>query len=256
MKVSKIRHKNKFYEIVFEDLETLMVYETVIHEFNIYINKDIKENELLKIKKFNKLEDFYYSSVSKINKGIYSKDKLVSFLENNNASIEDIKITLNRLEQNNYFNEGLIIKEMVEHYQRKFYGFVKIKAILESKGFDAYKIMKYKTSSEDEAKNVKLLCKKIMIHNSMCSYNELKRKMYQKCLANGFDNDVINEIINKIIKYDNNHELNMLKLEYDKILSRYIQLYSGLELDQKVTKYLLNKGYKINDINYIKERNK
>ena len=31
----------------------------------------------------HKLEDFYYSSVSKINKGIYSKDKLVSFLENN-----------------------------------------------------------------------------------------------------------------------------------------------------------------------------
>ena len=78
----------------------------------------------------------------------------------------------------------------------------------------------------------------------------LKRNVYSALIRYGFDENTASTQASKVFNlYDN--ELNMLKLDYSKLVSSNSRKVKGKELTNKITKALLSKGYRLNDIKYV-----
>ena len=80
-----------------------------------------------------------------------------------------------------------------------------------------------------------------------------KKAIFSTLVRYGFDESLSLELVNKLSNSNHMHEINVLKLDYDKCFLKYSKKYVGFELNQKITACLLSKGYRINDINYVKE---
>ncbi len=85
--------------------------------------------------------------------------------------------------------------------------------------------------------------------------NEFSRKkaIFSALVRYGFEESLSLELVNKISNSNHMHEINVLKLDYEKCFLKYSRKYKGKELNQKIITSLLSKGYRINDINYVKE---
>ena len=78
----------------------------------------------------------------------------------------------------------------------------------------------------------------------------LKQSVYLSLIRYGFDENVASVEASKVFNSPL-EELNMLKLEYSKLLLKHKKKLKGKDLSNKITKALLAKGYRYNDIKIV-----
>ena len=143
-----------------------------------------------------------------------------------------------------------IISNVIEYCDSKHYGFNRIIKMLKDREISLNKInevIKDDTRERKEAlEQTKRLVKRYKRKNTV----NLKRSVYSALIRYGFDENIASLESSKVFNSSSN-ELNMLKLDYSKLVSRYSRKLKGKELYNKVVTALLSKGYRINDINKI-----
>ena len=206
--------------------------------------------ELIISKEEKRIDDLFQKAVQKISINDYSPNKIKEFLIKKGASKSEIELVVQKLNKYDLLNEDELISNVISFCDSKHYGFNRIIKMLNDRQVSKDKIVKLNKDDTREAKEALEQTKRLVKRYKKKSTVNLKQSVYSALIRYGFDENIASIEANKVFNpYDN--ELNMLKLDYAKLLSSYSRKVKGKELQNKVTKALLSKGYKINDINLV-----
>ena len=255
MRITKIRKINNKVIVTLEK-EKLELFPSTYASFNLYINKIIEESELLEIKEENKIEGYFIYATKRLMLSSYSPKKVEEFLFKKGAKKAETKKVIEKLRKYDFLNERKMVEEIISFCDSKHYGYFRILKMLNDKEISKSEISRIKYNLKREEKEANLQIKSLQ--NRYKNKNEFgcKKSIYSALIRYGFDEHLSLELVNNFSNSNHKHEINVLKLDYDKAFSKYSRKYIGYELNQKVTDHLLSKGYRMNDINYVKENKK
>ena len=110
VKFKKLKDNN--YLLTFDDESTIKLYDDVIINFNLLVNKKFDKQKLLEIMKYNDELESYYKALRYINRKLRSKLEVIKYLEKD----YDKKIvtkTINKLDIDGYLNDLLFTSIML-----------------------------------------------------------------------------------------------------------------------------------------------
>ena len=253
MKIIKFKKLNlSKYELTLENSEKLILYEDTLIKYNFLYSKDIDISLINEIIEYNDFIECYEESIKYISKKMRSEKEIEEYLKNKGYNENICESCIKRLKDNNFINEDNYAKSYIND---RFYlskdGPYKIIRDLENLGIDSKIINKNIVNISDveiEEKAKKYIEKK-KNNNSKYSNSLMNKKIKDELINLGYD-------INIIEKYlINTCDLDILEKEYNKVYKRYSSKYKGIELTLKIKNYLYSKGYKIDDINNVIEKN-
>ena len=211
--------------------------------------------ELIISKEEKRIDDLFQKAVQKISINDYSPNKIKEFLKKKGASKREIEIVIQKLNKYDLLNEDELISKVISFCDLKHYGFNRIIKMLNDRQVSKDKIAKLNKDETREAKEAIEQTKRLVKRYKKKNTVNLKRNVYSALIRYGFDENIASLESSKVFNSPVN-ELNMLKLEYSKLVSSYSRKLKGKELKDKITKCLLSKGYRFNDIQFIlKEEN-
>jgi regulatory protein len=255
MKIIKYKKLSKGrYKVTFDSTE-LILYEEVIFKNELLLTKDITLDLLNKIIKENKYYEAYNIALTYIEIKMRTEKEVRDYLYKKDIKQELINKVIEKLNIEGYLNEKKYIEAYVNDKQNlTSEGPYKIKRKLldlelKEELIDEYlSQIPYETWKE---KLSKIIEKRLKMMKNKSLYT-IKTKLKIDLFNLGYQSELIEELINKIEKNDNNS----LKKEYEKALNKYSKKYSGTILENYLKNYLYKKGYNIEDINNIIEENK
>ncbi len=237
MKIVEIKKLKNQYKIKFfmeNDFVSLLFFEEVLIEFNIFKPQEISFETYNEMILLNQFYLGFYKSIKYL-KNYHTKQELISYLEKNDLYSESL---IEKLENLNLINDSKYKEKYVNELKNKKKGKVYIENKLKEKNLDT------NISYIEELDNAKeVLNKYFLIHKKdLISINMLKDKSIKKLLELGYSNDVIEKVISEFdFSID---ELKNLKETYKKIDKN--------KMDKtKIISFLLRKGYKYSDVKNI-----
>lgn len=232
--------------------EKISVHQYTYIEMKLYPGKILSDKDFKEMKYLDELDDYLNYAKKLLLKNTRSEEYIKDKLSNKGANQKQIKAVVNTLKQYHLISDDDYLKELLELYEYKCYGKHKIEEHLKQKGISLNKIKSLKFSDSNELKKAKQLLPQL--EKKFAKYNNASKKehIYAYLLRNGFDGDIAREVSSKAKASDPSQELKLLKKEYETVSRRYMAKYKYEEVNQKVTEYLLRKGYRYSDIEKVK----
>lgn len=198
MKIEKYESiNNGQYKIYLSDGTILKINSDVIINNNLLYKKEIDNTLLNKILKENDNANIYNKCVKYISVRLRSKKEIIDYLKklniDNNADIID-KLTKNNLINDEVFTKAFI-KDKINFTS---YGPYRIRQELNKYNIDNEIIDKYINDIDEEIliDKVDKQINKMIKSNRKYSGNILKSKIYNNLYNNGFDKDMIINVLN------------------------------------------------------------
>ena len=245
MKIEKIKKLNNGkYKLILEDKEEVITYDDVILSTNILYNKEITDEELKKINSKNDYYDLYNKAIKFISKRLRSEYEVIKYLNKYNSN--DINKVIDLLKNNGFINDLNFTKAYIfDKFNLSNDGPLKIKKELLEHNINEDIIDKY--LSELKYKDIKnklekYVNKKVKLDHKH-SINMIKNKLRIDLYNLGYENGMIEEVLNNIKCNDN-----FIK-EYNLIYNKLSKKYEVIELNNKLKQKLYQKGYSLEEIN-------
>ena len=180
----------------------------------------------------------------------YSLSNLREYLLKKSKNKNTVDQVIKKLQKYKLLNEDEIVERIIEYCDSKHYGYNRIIKMLIDRGISEDRINKLNYDEAREHKEAIKQRENLIRRYKKKNVANLKRNVYSALIRYGFDENIASIESNKV---SNSHdvELNMLKLEYSKLVSSYSRKVKGKELKDKITKSLLSKGYRFNDIQHV-----
>lgn len=96
---------SNIYEVKLDNGEKYKLYEDVIIEYELLIDKNISDNKLKKILSFNELIEAYHKSLKYITTKMRTEKEIKNYLKKNNYNENAIIYTIEKLHSEGYLNE-------------------------------------------------------------------------------------------------------------------------------------------------------
>ena len=252
-KISILKTKTK---IILENGDNLDINKNIIANLKLYVGKTLTSKDIRDIKSTSKEEDLFLFILNKLKIVNLTNGKVESYLKKKGANEIQIKNILERLNRSNLLNEDEILKDVLSNADYKHFGYNKIINKLYELKLSNKTITKVKYDENREKRECKFYIREL--ENKFLNKNNFKRKetIYQSAVRNGFNPDIAIELVNKIANSNNNHEINVLKLDYLKVYGKYSHKLKGIKLENKIINSLLQKGYRLEDIKYVEDLKK
>ncbi len=228
--LTKISWKAKKATLTIGD-EKIVLSENAFTEFHLYEGKEVSNQELKKIKDYAALDDLYGYSLRLLSARNYTSHEIREKLYSKNKDIETVRKIIFRLKKNGLLDDASYAKAYLE---------------------DAYDVnLPFSENKELEgAKKYTRLLEKRYVKVP----NAAKRgKIVSALLSRGYSQEIAMEATSELSYNDEVTEVSQLEKEYNKAKARYSRKYEGYELRQKVIAYLLQKGFRYDDIKEIEE---
>ena len=250
MKIEKFKKdKGNTYKVYFDDNTIISLYDDVIVKYNLLVNKEMSVSKFDEITEYNDFLNGYYKSIKYINKKLRSELEIEEYLKKINTSNSDIKSIIKKLYNDGYLNKDNYMKAYInDKYNLSNYGSEKVEKDLIKLGYNVDEINDYLLSLDWNSKLEKIINKRIKVNHNL-SNNSLKIKLTHDLINLGFRKS---DIINVLDNIEFNDDYDILKKEYNRVLSKYKKKYNDKELEIRINKYLYSKGFNINDINRVK----
>lgn len=254
MRIIKYKKMSKGrYKITFDTTE-LILYEDVIIENNLLMQKNLSLELLEKVLEQNKYYEIYNLSLSYIEIKLRTKQELKEYLMKKLFSESLINEVINRLENDGYINEEKYISAYVnDRVNLSNKGPFKIKRELLDLGLSENLIDNYlNTISFDvwKSKLSNIINKRVSVMKNKSLYM-IKNKLKIDLFNLGYQSELIDELLTNV----NKNDCEVLKKEFIKCYNKYAKKYNGIMLCNKVKSYLYSKGYNLEDINDIMSGN-
>ena len=215
----------------------------------------MKNSKQTKINKLDEVDKLFNIAIKRLIVRDCSPAKLKEYLLRNTKNKKAVDEVIKKLQRYQLLNEDELIERIIEYCDSKHYGYNHIISMLKDRGISLNKINNVKLDHQRETKEAMEQTKRLVKRYKSKNTVNLKRTVYSALIRYGFDENIASLESSKVFNSPSN-ELNMLKLEYSKLVSRYSRKVKGKELNNKITKSLLSKGYRLIDIQSIlKEEN-
>ncbi len=239
--VSYKKKKSDVYEIVLSNNNKINLYDDTILKFELLVNKEINDNKLKEILKFNSYIESYHIAIKYLNSKLRTEKEIKKKLKDFDQDIIDY--TIERLKKEGYLDHNKYIKAYInDEVNLKLVGPNKILFDLKKLGFNEVDILNYLDAFEKtvwEEKINKYIDKKIKANHNL-SANVLKHKIEQDLINRGFRKEDILSEIEKFEFIDNN---NIYEKEYIKLKNKLSKKYSGEDLEFRIKMSLIKKGF-------------
>ena len=252
LKFSKL--KSNRYNVTLEDGEILKLYDDVIVKYSLIRYKEIKDDELDDLIKYNESLDAYYGALKYLTIKLRSEVELKKYLSRKYES-DVIKDTVDKLKKDGYLNRKIYIKCYVnDQITLSNVGPNKIRKELSKLGFFEDEFNPYIDEVEDSVwlgKLDKIITKRIN-SNHRYSNNKLKEKLLYDLSNDGYYKWMIEEIIHSKDFKENDV---LVQKEYDKLFRKLSKKFDGSELTYQIRQRLYQKGFNSLEIEKIFEKN-
>lgn len=198
MKIEKYESiNNGQYKIYLSDGTILKINSDVIINNNLLYKKEIDNTLLNKILKENDNANIYNKCVKYISVRLRSKKEIIDYLKKLN--IDNTADIIDKLTKNNLINDEVFTKAFIkDKINFTSYGPYRIRQELNKYNIDNEIIDKYIKDIDEEILigKVDKQINKMIKSNRKYSSNILKSKIYNNLYNNGFDKDMIINILN------------------------------------------------------------
>lgn len=232
--------KQNKYEVTLSNNESVLLYDDIILKYELLTKKEIADEELKEILLDNAKYEIYYAMLKDISKKLRTEKELRNKFKDYDKAAVDYSI--NKLKTEKYINNELYIRAYInDAINLKLIGPLKIRNNLSNLGYNIDEINHYLLTIEDNVWQDKInkIIKKEINGNHTYSGNVLKMRIQNKISNLGFE-------LNMITKLLNDYDFILSEEEYlkekEKAIKKYSKKYSGYLLEQKVKKYLYQKG--------------
>lgn len=246
IKITKTEVLTKEVLVEFSNKEPLKILLNTFLELSLYENKEITPKDYQNIKEkdeFFRVKDYAYYLLKF--RDYCEREMEYSLYKycQNEIFVQDI---IKELKKKNYINDEAYAKYAVEKMFYKQFSKVRVIKELESLDIDE-NIIYTSTKDYDEyeilEKKINYLFKK---YYSKKTLENAKKDVYQKCLIEGFDLEIVQEILTNLeLSFENNidHDHEMLLKDYLKIKRNYQNDCDNNEFKVKLIHKLTSKGY-------------
>ena len=243
MKIKKVsKKKDGLYEILFDNLEKINLYDDVILKYELLLKREVDEKLLNKILKENSLQECYHKALKYVNSKLRTEKEIRLKLKDYDG--EALDYTIKRLKQEGFLNDSLYIRSYTnDAVNFKLVGPNKIRLDLKKLGFREDDVNNYLESLDNDIwlnKIRKYLTKKINSNNKLSGSN-LKIKLITDLQNKGFYKEDIISIISEFTFVD---DQNIYAKEYEKVKKKLSKKYSGSELEYQIKNKMYQKGFK------------
>ena len=198
MKIEKYESiNNGQYKIYLSDGTILKINSDVIINNNLLYKKEIDNTLLNKILKENDNANIYNKCVKYISVRLRSKKEIIDYLKKSN--IDNTADIIDKLTKNNLINDEVFTKAFIkDKINFTSYGPYRIRQELNKYNIDNEIIDKHIKDIDEETLigKVDKQINKMIKSNRKYSSNILKSKIYNNLYNNGFDKDMIINILN------------------------------------------------------------
>ena len=203
-----------------------------------------------KTKPIDEVDELFNLAVKRLIVRDYSPAKLREYLLKKNKNKTVVDQVIKKLEKYQLLNEDELIERIIEYCDSKHYGYNRIILMLKDRQISLNKINNVKLDHQRETKEAIEQAKRLVKRYKKKNTVNLRQSVYSSLIRYGFSEDLASLESSKVSNSPSN-ELNMLKLDYSKLISRYSLKLKGKELENKLVKSLLSKGYRINEIKKV-----
>ncbi len=249
--IKKIKINKKNVIITFNDKSKLEVTPEALTVTYLYVGKSLDNKTINELKAFSKNAKLLKYAMSLLKRGHYSEWKMREKLYAKEANKHDVDLIIKQLKEHDLINDQMLVLDWVEYGEERLIGKNKILQELSNKGIFEEQLKKIKFNHQNEKKKALANLPKLEKKYAKYAYEQKKQHIYHGLISLGFDNDIVNEVINKIKAKDNKDEKEKLNKDLKKVYERLSRKYEDRELKEKVFASLRSKGYKLNEI--IKE---
>lgn len=251
MKIEKLKKlSGGKYKIKFDNGMDLNIYDEVILNNDLLINKEVDDDRLEKIISDNSFYDIYNKVLKYISIKVRSEKEIDEYIKKYDFLEYSDKIK-SMLRKNNLINDNSYLKSYIyDRVNLSSDGPGKIFKYLKSQGIYENDILieldKYKDILCEKLD--KLMNKKIKL-NHKNSYISLKNKILKYFMDLGYDKLDICESFDKYYKYDQS----IIENEYNKLYTKYSRKGDIDNLDYVIYNKLYSKGFTKDEIDKIKK---
>ena len=250
-KITKLRI-GKAKVVIYINDKRMDIAKGAYLETRPYVGKVLTKKEIKELIKRTEIDPYYEFSVKQLTLKSVSTKELSRKLKKKKLKDDDIAYVFSLLNKNKIINEEKSFLEMVRKLESKCYGKFKIKEVLSNKGFELKRIDSLIFIDKKELKkaidHLPRLKKKYQKYN----YVRFKTHIAQSLVRLGFDLKTVNEALSTLEDKDELDEEKKIKNDYKYIKDKYIKNHCDKDLDKRVIKYLMNKGYSYSDIERIR----
>lgn len=235
--------KNGKYRLSFDNSETIDVYEDVILNLELLLKKEISESLKQTILQENEKYDAYAVGLKYLNTRVRSKKEIWEYLKRKEYAPVYIENAITILEKQGYINDLNFAKAFLNNRLiTTSNGPYKIKSDLKERGVSSSIIEEVLTEYTESIQREKI-SKQItrMTKSNRTRGNKLlKSKIYNELAKEGFQPQLIHELVEGIVLEDDSA---LLKKEYDKLYKKLSRKYKDKELELKIRQKLYEKGF-------------
>lgn len=219
----------------------------------LYVGKKLSEEDIKNLQKRTDIDLNYNFAVKEITLKSTSIKSLKSKLKKKKVGDKDIDYIFELLSKDGLMNDEKSFKEMYQKLESKGYGERRIKEVLFDKGFSEESIDSVTFDHFKELERAKTLLPSLVKRYSSHNNFQLRVKVANSLMRKGFSLSIAYEALNYIDKVSEEDEYNKLLIDFKAIKNKLKKNHNDKDLDKRVIKYLLSKGYPFSLIERIKE---
>ena len=206
----------------------------------------------MKKRKLEKTDQLFIDAQKKLGSSNCSVKKMREFLKKKGGNKKEIDEVIDKLKRYSFLDEDEIIKNVISYCDAKHYGYNKIITMLKERQIDQSKVVKIKLDASREEKESIELVKRLKKRYKNKNTVNLKRNIYSALIRYGFDPNLASI---RALEVHNSpqEELNVLKLDYLKLISSNSRKAKDKYNKEEIVDILLSKGYKYNDIRKVEK---
>ena len=247
--IKKIKATEDYVMIFMED-EKIMISLEDYFKYGVKDLKGLDEELYEQFKQSEKLLKAYRGCLRKISTKDHTVKQIREYLYRYELNKPDIDSLIKRLKEYGFLDDEKYCTGKINYYQNSLYSLKQIRMKLLKDGISEELIDRHLSSENEYDKALKLAQKYSKDKNK--SLKALKQNILVKLTGNGFSYENARKAVDSL-DISNENELELLSKEYFKALKKYEKKYEDYDLRNHIYAYLLNKGFKSDDIRQVME---
>ncbi|MBQ3295990.1 MAG: RecX family transcriptional regulator [Erysipelotrichaceae bacterium] len=238
------------YVLLFLEEEKIMISLENYFKYNVKNLKGLDDELYEHFKKDEKLLKAYRGCLRKLSSKDHTVKQIRDYLYRYELKRSEIEDLIKRLKEYGLLDDEKYCIGKIGYYQNSLYSARQIRMKLLKDGINEELINKH-LSNENEYEKVLKLAEKYARDKGK-SVKALKQSILIKLTGNGYSYDNASKAVESL-NINNENELELLSKEYAKALRKYEKKYEDYELRNHIYAYLLNKGFRSDDIKEVME---